>query len=70
MADDTMVFPGAAYICMAIEAARRLFDTEHSDDFEVELKAISFVRALIISQAPNNARPQTMRSLISALSNL
>ena len=52
--DDLTIFPGAAYMCMAIEAARQLFiDTEHLEDFEVELKAIAFRRALVIPQAPS-----------------
>lgn len=51
--DDLIVFPGAAYMCMAIEAARQLFiEPNQSEDFEIELKAISFSRALVIPQAP------------------
>lgn len=51
--DDLIVFPGAAYICMAIEAARQLFiDLQHSEDFEIEIKAVSFSRTLVIPQAP------------------
>lgn len=52
--DDLIVFPGAAYMCMAIEAASQLFiDPEQSQDFEIELKTISFPRTLVIPQAPS-----------------
>lgn len=51
--DDLIVFPGAAYMCMAIEAARQLFiDPERSEEFAIELKTVSFLKALIIPQAP------------------
>lgn len=54
MVDGLIIFPGAAYMCMAIEAARQLFiDSERSGNFEIELKDISFQRALVIPQAPN-----------------
>ena len=53
MVDDLIIFPGAAYICMTIEAVRQLFiDPEDSEVFEIELRTVSFFKTLIIPQAP------------------
>lgn len=51
--DNLKVLPGAAYICMAVEAARQLF-TEASGlpDFGVVLKNVNFWRVLVIPEAP------------------
>ena len=51
--DDLIIFPGAAYVCMTIEAVRQLFiDPEDSESFEIELRTVSFFKALIIPHSP------------------
>ncbi|KAI4218847.1 MAG: hypothetical protein L6R36_008717, partial [Xanthoria steineri] len=51
--DNLKVLPGAAYICMAVEAARQLFaEASGLPDFGVVLKNVNFWRVLVIPEAP------------------
>ncbi|KAL8872020.1 MAG: hypothetical protein Q9174_002276 [Haloplaca sp. 1 TL-2023] len=51
--DNVMVFPGAAYICMVLEAGRQHFAGARGlTDFQVVLTDVSFRRTLVIPEAP------------------
>lgn len=51
--DNLMVLPGAAYICMAVEAARQLFvQVRGLANFEVVMTNVNFWRVLVIPEAP------------------
>ena len=64
--DNQFIFPGAGYMCMVIEAARQLFiNPALSEVCEVELRAIYFLRALVVPPAP--AKVELHLSLIKRL---
>ncbi|KAL8653880.1 MAG: hypothetical protein Q9226_003662 [Calogaya cf. arnoldii] len=51
--DSLKVLPGAAYVCMAVEAARQHFaDVRDLADFHIVLTDVSFRRVLVIPDAP------------------
>lgn len=60
MVDDLVIFPGAGYICMAIEAIRQLTRDSHPLQRikKFVLKNISFSRALVVPPAPMRVEMQ------------
>ncbi|KAL8786443.1 MAG: hypothetical protein Q9213_002759 [Squamulea squamosa] len=51
--DGLVVFPGAAYLCMVIEAMRQLRDDRGQPNFyRLHFKAVRFIKALVIPPAP------------------
>ncbi|KAF5532714.1 polyketide synthase [Fusarium phyllophilum] len=58
--DDAVIFPGAGYLCMVIEAIRQLaIDTSVTKEVEtVVLRDISFVKALVVPESPDRVEVQ------------
>jgi len=64
--DNLVIFPGAAYLCMAIEAIRQIFiSPKVSSFYEIELRNVLFPRALVIPPVP--AKIELHISLVSPL---
>ncbi|KAL5442460.1 hypothetical protein PMIN06_009005 [Paraphaeosphaeria minitans] len=66
--DGLMVFPGSGYICMAIEAISQLAQ-EHlpsSQRYQVVLRDIEFLKAIIIPDLPQKTEAQLSFSPISS----
>ncbi|MCJ1404087.1 hypothetical protein MMC11_007312 [Xylographa trunciseda] len=58
--DDLIVFPGAGYLCMAIEAVRESLEGSHpsQDILAFVIKNVSFSKALIVPEAPGRIEMQ------------
>lgn len=58
--DSQMIFPGSAYLCMAIEALRQLQRERHPDQLleTIDLRDVSFLRALVVPEAPQRTELQ------------
>ena len=51
--DGLVIFPGAAYICMAIEAVCEVLEVQPSNTYAVcSMRDISFLRALVVPPTP------------------
>lgn len=64
--DDLIIFPGAAYMCMVIEAVRQHFaQSRNARVYKIELRDIRFLRALVIS--PDSDKTEIQLSLFKPL---
>lgn len=58
MIDGLVTFPGAGYICMAIEAAKQLAEDKRFPAKSFVLQSISFLKALVIPPTPTSIELQ------------
>ena len=60
MVDDSIIFPGSGYLCMAIEAMRQDIATRHSGERvrQYVLRDIVFSKALLIPTSPGKIEAQ------------
>ncbi|OHW96135.1 polyketide synthase protein [Colletotrichum incanum] len=58
--DGSIIFPGSGYLCMAIEAARQLFndDNPSKELGSIVLKDVSFLKGLVIPEPPSRVEVQ------------
>jgi acyl transferase domain-containing protein/NADPH:quinone reductase-like Zn-dependent oxidoreductase len=57
--DGLIIFPGAGYICMAIEAIRQVRGSQPSLGIsKIALRGISFLKALVVPAAPSKVEMQ------------
>lgn len=58
MIDGLITFPGAGYVCMAIEASKQLAEDQGSNAQSFVLQNVSFMKALVIPPAPKRIELQ------------
>ncbi|KID71992.1 polyketide synthase, partial [Metarhizium brunneum ARSEF 3297] len=58
--DGLIIFPGACYVCMVVEAVRQLAKEQYSEQAleAVSLRDVSFLRALVVPDAPSRVEMQ------------
>jgi len=69
--DGLMVFPGAGYLCMAIEAISQLARDKFSDlpESQVILRDVQFSKALLIADSPHRIEAQLSFSRFGIMGN-
>ena len=68
---NSMVYPGAGYLCMVIEAAKEIIEDECSDSstLQIVLKNVSFIEALFVPQLPHRSELQLSFHILRQNSN-
>ena len=66
--DNAVVYPGSAYVCMALEAGRQIYEDQQAGRTlkRYRFKNIDFTRALVIPEEPKKVEIQLVLKLASS----